>query len=268
VKAATGDEWIRIGSLKAFVDGSLGSSTALFFEPYLSDPSTRGLPSDRLASGNLERWAMAADSAGLQLSVHAIGDSANSLLLDLFEKIVRDNPAWDRRLRIEHAQHIHPRDFERFAHLGVIASVQPYHAIDDGRWAESRIGPERCKTTYPFKSFLDRGVRMCFGSDWTVAPLDPVLGLYAAVTRRTTDGKNPDGWVPAQKITIEQAIRAYTLESAYAAYEEHDKGSLSEGKLADFVVLSHDLLRIDPAQIRDVRVEMTVVGGRTVYRRP
>jgi predicted amidohydrolase YtcJ len=268
VRAATGDEWIRVGSLKAFVDGSLGSSTALFFEPYLSDPSTRGLPSDVLAGGDLERWAMAADSAGLQLSIHAIGDSANSLLLDLFERIVQRNPQWDRRLRIEHAQHIDPRDFERFARLGVIASVQPYHAIDDGRWAETRIGPERCKTTYPFKSFLDHGVRMCFGSDWTVAPLDPLLGLYAAVTRRTTDGKHPNGWVPDQRILIEQAIRAYTLESAYAAYEEDDKGSLSKGKFADFVVLSHNLLEIDSAEILDVRVEMTVVGGRTVYRRP
>jgi predicted amidohydrolase YtcJ len=235
VRAATGDEWIRVGSLKAFVDGSLGSSTALFFEPYLSDPSTRGLPSDVLAGGDLERWAMAADSAGLQLSIHAIGDSANSLLLDLFERIVQRNPQWDRRLRIEHAQHIDPRDFERFARLGVI---------------------------------VDHGVRMCFGSDWTVAPLDPLLGLYAAVTRRTTDGKHPNGWVPDQRILIEQAIRAYTLESAYAAYEEDDKGSLSKGKFADFVVLSHNLLEIDSAEILDVRVEMTVVGGRTVYRRP
>ena len=268
VRAATGDEWIRVGSLKAFVDGSLGSSTALFFEPYVSEPSTYGLPSDVVASGELERWALAADSAGLQLSIHAIGDSANSLLLDLFERIIRRNPGWDRRLRIEHAQHIHPKDFERFARLGVIASVQPYHAIDDGRWAESRIGPERCETTYPFRTFLDQGVRMCFGSDWTVAPLDPLLGLFAAVTRRTTDGRNPSGWVPDQKISIREAIRAYTLEAAYAAYEENEKGSLSVGKLADFIVLSDDLLEIDPGEIRDARVEMTVVGGRVVYRRP
>lgn len=268
VRAATGDEWIRVGSLKAFADGSLGSSTALFFEPYLSDPSTRGLPSDIVASGDLERWALAADSAGLQLSIHAIGDSANSLLLDLFERIVRRNRGWDRRLRIEHAQHIDPKDFERFARLGVIASVQPYHAIDDGRWAETRIGLERCKTTYPFKTFLNQGVRMCFGSDWTVAPLDPLLGVFAAVTRRTTDGRNPDGWIPDQKISVEEAIRAYTIEGAYAAYEEKEKGSLSPGKLADFVVLSHDLLEIDPAKIRDVQVEMTVVGGRMVYHQP
>jgi len=268
VRAATGDEWIRIGSLKAFVDGSLGSSTALFFEPYFSDPSTCGLPSDIVASGDLERWALAADSAGLQLSIHAIGDSANSLLLDLFERIVRNNREWDRRLRIEHAQHIHPKDFERFARLGVIASVQPYHAIDDGRWAETRIGLERCRTTYPFKTFLNQGVRMCFGSDWTVAPLAPLLGVFAAVTRRTTDGKNPNGWIPDQKISVEEAIRAYTIEGAYAAYEEAEKGSLSPGKLADFVVLSHDLLGIDPTKIRDVQVEITVVGGRVVYRKP
>ncbi|HEX9614309.1 MAG TPA: amidohydrolase, partial [Bacteroidota bacterium] len=165
-----GDAWIKIGSLKAFADGSLGSSTALFFEPFTSDSTTRGLPSDILLDGRLEQWALAADKARLQLSIHAIGDSANSRILDLFEKIVATNPPWDRRFRIEHAQHIHPEDFRRFAKLGVIASVQPYHAIDDGRWAEKRIGHERCKTTYPFRSFLENGVRMCFGSDWTVAP--------------------------------------------------------------------------------------------------
>ena len=267
VRAATGDEWIRVGSMKGYADGSLGSSTALFFEPYASDSTTRGLPSDVVLSGDFERWLLAADSSGLQLSIHAIGDSANSLVLDTFESILATNPEWDRRLRIEHAQHIHPRDFERFARLGVIASVQPYHAIDDGRWAEGRIGPDRCRTTYPFKSFLDHNVKMCFGSDWTVAPLDPLLGIYAAVTRRTTDGNNPEGWIPEQKIPVAEAIKAYTIHSAYAAYEEGHKGSLTEGKLADFVVLSHDLLAIDPVTIRDVVVEMTVVGGQTVYRR-
>jgi predicted amidohydrolase YtcJ len=267
VRAATGDEWIRVGSMKAFADGSLGSSTALFFEPYASDSTTRGLPSDIVLSGDFERWLLAADSSGLQLSIHAIGDSANSLVLDIFESILATNPEWDRRLRIEHAQHIHPKDLERFARLGVIASVQPYHAIDDGRWAEGRIGPDRCRTTYPFKSFLDHNVKMCFGSDWTVAPLDPLLGIYAAVTRRTTDGNNPEGWIPEQKIPVAEAIKAYTLHSAYAAYEEDVKGSLTEGKLADFVVLSHDILTIDPVRIPDVVVEMTVVGGQTVYRR-
>jgi len=267
VKAGSGDEWIRIGAMKSFVDGSLGSSTALFFEPYTSDPSTRGLAMDIVTDGRLEKWALAADRAGLQLSIHAIGDSANSLLLDLFEKIVRTNQAWDRRFRIEHAQHIHTKDFRRFARLGVIASVQPYHAIDDGRWAEKRIGHERCKTTYPFRSFLENGVKLSFGSDWTVAPINPLLGIYAAATRRTTDGANPGGWFPEQKITVTEAIEAYTINNAYASFEEKEKGSISVGKLADLVVLSDDILSIDPVKIEGVQVEMTVVGGKIVYSR-
>lgn len=267
IRVPFGDEWIRLGSLKAFADGSLGSSTALFFEPYTSDPSTRGLPSDVLLDGRLEEWALAADKAGLQLSIHAIGDSANSLILDLFEKIVKTNPSWDRRFRIEHAQHVRTKDFKRFAELGVIASVQPYHAIDDGRWAEGRIGHERCKTTYPFKTFLDHKVIMSFGSDWTVAPLNPLLGIYAAVTRRTLDGNNPNGWFPEQKISVQQAIRAYTIDAAYGAFEETEKGSIEVGKLADLVVLSEDILNIDPVQIEKVAVEMTVVGGQVVYDR-
>jgi predicted amidohydrolase YtcJ len=262
-----GDEWIRLGSLKAFADGSLGSSTALFFEPYVSDPSTRGLAMDVVTDGRLEKWALGADKAGLQLSIHAIGDSANSLILDLFEKIVKTNPSWDRRFRIEHAQHIRPKDFQRFAKLGVIASAQPYHAIDDGRWAEKRIGYERCKTTYAFRTFLDNGVKLCFGSDWTVAPLNALLGIYAAVTRRTTDGKNPNGWFPEQKISVQEAIEAYTINNAYAVFEEKEKGSISVGKLADFVVLSDDLLSVDPVSIETIQVEMTVLGGKVVYRR-
>lgn len=261
-----GDEWIRVGSLKAFADGSLGSSTALFFDSYLSE-KTHGLPSDVVLDGRLEKWSLDADRAGLQLSIHAIGDSANSLVLDLFEKIVGANPVWDRRFRIEHAQHIHPKDFERFAHLGVIASAQPYHAIDDGRWAERRIGHERCKTTYPFRTFLDRGVRLCFGSDWTVGPLNPLLGIYAAVTRRTIDGKNPGGWFPEQKITVREAIACYTINNAYAVFEESEKGSISVGKLADLVLLADDILSIPPDRIEQARVEMTVVGGVIVYQR-
>lgn len=267
IQAPFGDEWIRIGSLKAFVDGSLGSTTALFFEPYDSDPTTSGLPMDIVSDGRLERWALAADKAHLQLSIHAIGDKANSILLDLFEKIERENPSWDRRFRIEHAQHINPKDFERFARLGVIASVQPYHAIDDGRWARGRIGAERCRTTYPFRSFLDHKVRMCFGSDWTVGPMNVLLGIYAAVTRRTTDGRNPGGWYPEQKITVDQALRAYTIDCAYAAFEEHEKGSITEGKLADLVVLSRNIRLIDPASIESTEVLMTVVGGTIVYRK-
>ena len=266
VTGRTGDEWVRTGALKAFADGSLGSSTALFFRPYDSDPSTRGLPSDIVLDGSLERWAMKADRAGLQLSIHAIGDSANRLVLRLFEKIAAANPKRDRRFRIEHAQHIDPADFEKFARLGVIASVQPYHAVDDGRWAEGRIGRVRCATTYPFRTFLSNRVALTFGSDWTVAPLNPLLGVAAAVTRRTTDGKNPGGWFPEQKVSVEEALTAYTLRSAFAAFEEAEKGSLTAGKLADCVVLSRDILAIPPEQIENVRVDLTMVGGKIVYQ--
>lgn len=262
-----GDDWIKIGSLKAFADGSLGSSTALFFEPFTSDTTTHGLASDIVLDGRFQSWATSADSAGLQISVHAIGDSANSLMLDLFEQITANNRRWDRRFRIEHAQHIDPKDLGRFRKLNVIASVQPYHAIDDGRWAEKRIGYDRCKEAYPFRSFLDHGVRLCFGSDWTVAPLNPLLGIYAAVTRRTLDGAHPGGWIPEQRITVEEAIRAYTLNNAYASFEENEKGSISVGKFADFVVLSEDILAITPERIESVKVDMTVLGGIIVHER-
>ncbi|MCU0452535.1 MAG: amidohydrolase [Bacteroidetes bacterium] len=267
IEVPFGDEWIRVGSLKAFADGSLGSTTALFYAPYDSDPTTRGLPSDIVLDGRLVQWAIEADRARLQLSIHAIGDSANSLMIDLFDRIRRENPAWDRRFRIEHAQHIHPKDFVRFEQLGVIASAQPYHAIDDGRWAEKRIGHDRCRTTYPFRSFLDAGIKLSFGSDWTVGPLDPLLGIYAAVTRRTIDGATPDGWFPEQKITVAEAVEAYTLTNAYTVFEEREKGSLTPGKLADIVVLSEDIFAIDPVKIEGVRVDVTIVGGRVVYDR-
>lgn len=257
------NHWIKIGGLKEYVDGSLGSSTALFFEPYVQDPSTSGVYTTRPEV--LKRNILEADRAGLHLAIHAIGDRANSELLDMFEGAIKTNGTRDRRFRIEHAQHIDPKDFERFAELGVIACVQPYHAIDDGRWAEKRIGHERCKTTYPFRTFLDSGVKMCFGSDWTVAPLNPILGIDAAVTRRTTDGANPDGWFPEQKITVEEAIEAYTLTSAYASFEDHIKGSIVPGKLADMIVLSEDLLTIRANNIRNVEVLYTIVGGKLVY---
>jgi hypothetical protein len=265
IKAGTGDELIKMGSLKAFADGSLGSSTAWFFEKYNQDTTTFGLPMDIVTDGSMEKWCLDADKNGLQLSVHAIGDRANSYMLDIFEKIVRTNPQWDRRFRIEHAQHVRFQDIPRFAQLGVIASVQPYHCIDDGVWAEKRIGPERIKYTYPFKSFLEAGVKLCFGTDWYVAPLNPMLGLYAAVTRRTLDEKNPDGWIPEQKISIEDAIKCYTINSAYAAFEENIKGSIETGKLADMIVLSDDLLSIDPINIKDVEVLMTIFDGKIIY---
>lgn len=266
IQVPFGTEMIGLGALKAFVDGSLGSSTALFFEKFLNE-DTYGLPMDVVTDGRLERWMTAADSARLQLRVHAIGDSANSLLLDMFDRIVRKNASWDRRFRIEHAQHIHPKDFQRFASLGVIAAVQPYHAIDDGRWAVNRIGDVRCRTTYPFRSFLDAGVKLSFGSDWTVAPLDPLLGIYAAVTRRTIDGANPNGWYPEQRITVREAIECYTINNAYAAFEEQEKGSITAGKLADMVVLSDDILNADPLRIQDMKVMMTILGGTVIYNR-
>jgi predicted amidohydrolase YtcJ len=266
IKYNSGSEKLKLGSLKGFADGSLGSSTAWFFEPYHQDPTTSGLPMDIVIDGSLKKWALDADKNQLQLSIHAIGDRANSYMLDVFEEIIKTNPAWDRRLRIEHAQHVKFDDIKRFAELDVIASVQPYHCIDDGVWAEKRIGPERIKYTYPFRSFIDSGVKLCFGTDWTVAPLNPLLGIYAAVTRRTLDELNPEGWIPEQKIFVEEAIKCYTINSAYAAFEEDIKGSIEPDKLADFVVLSEDILKIDPVKIKDVVVEMTVFDGEIIYR--
>ena len=260
-----GDEWLRIGGLKAFVDGSLGSHTAAFLEPFTDAPGDRGLlvtePDD------LRRWTAGADAAGLHPIVHAIGDRAIRLQLDIFRDVARENGPRDRRFRIEHAQHIAPSDIPRFAELGVIPSMQPYHAIDDGRWAERVIGHERAKTTYAFRSLLDAGARVAFGSDWFVAPPVPLEGIYAAVTRRTLDDRNPGGWIPEQRITVDEALTAYTSTAAYASFEEGEKGSLVRGKLADFVIIDRDLTRIAPEFIRDARIMMTVVGGRIMYDR-
>ncbi len=266
IQYGMGSERLKLGSLKAFADGSLGSSTALFYEPYEGEPDNVGLAMDIVTDGSLKKWSLAADEAKLQICIHAIGDSANALMLNMFEDIVKTNPVWDRRFRIEHAQHVLPGDVDRFAKLNVIASAQPYHAIDDGCWAEKRIGKERLQYTYPFKSFIEKGVKLCFGSDWSVAPLNAILGIYAAVTRRTLDNKNPDGWIPGQKISVEDAIKCYTINNAYASFEENIKGSIEIGKLADFVVLSDDILSIDPVKIKDVKVEMTVFDGEIVYK--
>lgn len=267
IKVGSGNDKLRHGSLKAFADGSLGSSTAWFFEPYHQDTTTSGLAMDIVSDGSLRQWSLDADKNGLQLSVHAIGDKANNYMLNLFQEIVTNNPKWDRRFRLEHAQHVRFEDIPRFAELGVIASVQPYHCIDDGVWAEKRIGSERIKYTYPFRTFLDNKVMLCFGSDWTVAPLNPLLGIYAAVTRRTLDDKNPEGWIPEQKISVEEAIMAYTINNAYASFEEKIKGSIEVGKLADFTVLDQDILTIDPVKIKDVKVEMTVFDGKVIYKK-
>jgi predicted amidohydrolase YtcJ len=260
-----GDDWLRVAGVKGYVDGSLGSTTALFYEPYNDAPETAGLmvtPED-----SLRAWIGAADSAGLQVAVHAIGERANGLLLDIYDSIAKAHGPRDRRFRIEHAQHLRRQDIGRIARTGVIASMQPYHAIDDGRWAEKRIGPERIKTTYAFRSLLDSGAHLAFGSDWTVAPLDPILGIYAAVTRRTLDGKHPEGWIPDQKITVEEALRAYTVGNAYGVFAERNRGKLSPGYKADLVVLDDDLTAIRPEALEDVKVRATVAGGRLIYRK-
>jgi predicted amidohydrolase YtcJ len=258
-----GDAWLSIGGLKGFVDGSLGSRTAAFAAPYADAPANTGL----LVNGpeDLYAWTSGADRAGLQVIVHAIGDRAIHLQLDIFERVAREDGPRDRRFRVEHAQHLAPADIPRFAALGVIASMQPYHAIDDGRWAEKAIGAERAQTTYAFRSLLDARATLAFGSDWPVAPAEPLLGLYAALTRRTLDGLHPEGWVPRQKIALDEALAAYTRDAAYAAFAERDLGTLEPGKLADLVVLDRDLAALPPPEIRDARVLLTVIGGRVVY---
>lgn len=259
------DEWLRIGGVKGYMDGALGSGTAWMFAPFDDEPGNTGVAMPEATS--MEDRVAAADAAGLQVEVHAIGDKANAQILDIFANVAKKNGPKDRRFRIEHAQHLRLADIPRFAELGVIPSMQPYHAVDDGRWAERRLGKERSKTTYAFRSLLDAKAALAFGSDWSVAPISPILGIAAAVTRRTIDGKTPGGWVPEQKIRPEEALRAYTVTAAYAAFEEKEKGSLESGKLADFVVLSGDVLTVRPEQIEKIQVDTTVVGGRVVYSR-
>jgi predicted amidohydrolase YtcJ len=263
-----GDDWVRISAVKGFADGSLGSSTAFFFEPYVDNPQNTGLPgSQMLPGGSMLDSVLYAEKCRLQMCIHAIGDRANAMVLDMYEEAARtsERTSKQRRFRIEHAQHLRPADMARFASLGVIASMQPYHLVDDGSWAEKRIGRERCRTTYAFRSLLEHGVRLAFGSDWNVAPLNPMTGVHAAVTRQTSDGLNPQGWFPEQKLTLDEAIAAYTAGSAYTEFAEDRKGSLAAGKLADVVVLDADLRRIPEDSLKDVRVVCTVVGGRVVY---
>jgi predicted amidohydrolase YtcJ len=268
VRSHFGSEMLRIGGLKGFSDGSLGSTTAFFYEPYNDAPDTRGLAGDEMfPEGAMLERVRAADRAGLQVMIHAIGDRANDQILSIYEKVVRENAEHDRRFRIEHAQHLRPQDIPRFGRDKVIASMQPYHAIDDGRWAEKRIGYERARTTYAFRSLLDSGATLAFGTDWTVAPLDPLLTIYAAVTRRTLDGKHPLGWIPEQKISVEEAVRAYTVGSAYAEFSEKEKGTITPGKLADLVIINSDIFHIDPTEIEKARVVMTILDGKIVYER-
>ncbi len=277
-----GDDWIRMGAVKAWIDGIMGNSTARFYEPYTHNPASRGIwrdimfpferspDSPEAMQSRLERLALDADRAGVQLTVHAIGDEANGYLLDMVERLVAKNGARDRRFRLVHAQVMTPGDIARAGRLGIVAEVQPYHCSDDMRWMEERIGRKRSAGAYAFRSLWDAGVVVSFGSDspGTNASryfLNPMLGLYAAVTRQTLDGEPRGGWFPKERLTIDEALRAYTINTAYAAYEENVKGSLEVGKLADIVVLSDDLFEIAPSQIKDVTVAMTVVGGRVVY---
>lgn len=261
-----GDDWIRVAGVKGFVDGSLGSTTALFFESYLDEPRSRGLmvtPED-----SLRRWIGAADSAGLQVVVHAIGERANALLLDIFDSVATAHGPRDRRFRIEHAQHMRPVEIARLAPLGVLASMQPFHAADDGRWAAKRIRPRQLEGTYAFRSVLDAGATLLFGSDWTVAPLSPFDGLWGAVARETTDGANPDGWMPAQRIALEEALVAYTRANALGVFAEDRWGVIRPGMLADLVVLDRDIRTVSTDDLRGAQAAMTIVGGRVVFQRP
>ena len=260
-----GDDWVKIGGLKGYMDGSAGSRTAYFFQPYSDSAGYSGLLQHPEA--DMRQWIGAADSAGLQIAVHAIGDRANAILLAIYDSVARAHGPRDRRFRVEHAQHLRPEDIPLFGKLGVIPSMQPYHAIDDGRWVEQRIGPERIKTTYAFRTLLHTGAKLAFGSDWTVAPLDPILGVYAAVTRRTLDGKNPGGWVPQQKITVAEALRAYTVGSAYATFDEAKRGVLARGYDADVVVIDRNLFTLPPDSLDRAGVRYTIVGGKVVFRR-
>ncbi len=263
---ATSTDLLVVGGVKGFVDGSLGSTTAWFFEPYTDAPRDRGFPITPAES--LAAWIGAADSAGLQVVVHAIGDRANALLLGIYDSVAKAHGPRDRRFRDEHAQHLRAADIPRFAAQGVIPSMQPYHAADDGRWADKRIGADRSRTTYAFRSLLDARARLTFGSDWTVAPLDPLAGIQAAVTRQTLDGRHPEGWVPEQRITVDEALRAYTAGVAYAHFRERQEGVLRTGMLADMVVLNRDITADGASAIDQARVLITIVGGKVVYDAP
>jgi hypothetical protein len=261
-----GDEWIRLAGVKGVVDGSLGSTTALFFDAYLDEPASTGLAVTPEAE--LRQLVGAADSAGLQVVVHAIGDRANALLMDVFDSVADAHGARDRRFRIEHAQHLRPREMERMAVSSVLASMQPYHAADDGRWAAKRIREPQLRGTYALRSLLDAGVMLVFGSDAPVAPVDPLLGIWAAVARTTIDGANPDGWYPEQRVTVEEALHAYTEANAFATFAEQRRGLLRPGMLADVVVLDRDIRATPPAEIREARVRATIVAGRVVFLAP
>jgi predicted amidohydrolase YtcJ len=263
--SGAGDDWVKIGGLKGFMDGSAGARTAYFFDAYNDSAGYHGLLQN--PEKDMATWIGNADSAGLQIAVHAIGDRANADLLAMYDSVAKVHGQRDRRFRVEHAQHLRREDIPRFGQGRIVASMQPYHAIDDGRWVEQRIGPERIKTTYAFRDLLNTGAPLAFGSDWTVATIDPLWGVYAAVTRRTLDNKNPGGWVPEQKITLAEALKAYTANNAWAVFAEHQWGTLAPGMDGDVVVLDHNLFTMAPESLATARVAVTIVGGKVVYRK-
>mgnify|MGYP001228323929 CR=1 FL=1 len=264
LRYAFGPAMLRVGCLKGYADGSLGSTTAWFFAPYLDAPNTSGLPRAEVTT-TMKQNIVDADKAGLQVMIHAIGDRANATILDYYENAEKMNGPRDRRYRIEHAQHLRMQDIPRFGKLKVIASMQPLHAIDDGRWAGKRLDAERVKGTYAFRTLLDTGAVLAFGSDSPVASLNPLFGIYAAVTRRTLDDKNPNGWIPEQKITVDEAVRGFTWGSAFAEFQEKVKGTLEIGKVADMIILSDDIFTIDPVKIGQAKVLTTIMNGRVVF---
>ncbi len=253
---------LQWGGQKGFIDGSLGSTTAWFYKPYNDQPDTNGFPLHN--EDKIKKLMENADAAGLQLAIHAIGDQAIDTVLKNMSEIAGDTIT-DHRFRIEHFQHPSKQAIAELARTGIIASMQPYHAIDDGRWAEERIGADRIKMTYAFRSILDAGGILTFGSDWPVAPLSPLEGIYAAVTRKTTDDMHPDGWQPQEKITVDEALHAYTSANAYANFEENTAGKIEVGKRADFIILSTDPRKVEPEDIRAINVLKTIVDGKVVY---
>jgi predicted amidohydrolase YtcJ len=259
------DPWLRTGALKMVTDGALGSRTAAMLAPYSDDPSTSGIMT--IAPEKLRALAIERDKAGYQLAFHAIGDKANRIALDVFEAVEKANGPRDRRDRIEHAQIVAPEDLPRFAKLKVVASMQPSHETSDMRWAEQRVGPERIKGAYAWATMKKNGVRLAFGTDYDVEPINPMRGLYACVTRELPEGGPAGGWQPQEKISLEDCIRAYTSGSAYAEFSEGRKGELKAGELADFIVLSGDLTKMPASQFTKTTVLRTVVGGRTVYQK-
>lgn len=256
---------LKWGGLKGYVDGSLGSTTAWFHQPYLDDPASTGLTITDTT--DLRNWVKGADKAGLHVAVHAIGDRANDFILSVYEDADKSNGSRDRRFRVEHAQHVRLESIENFAKQHVIASMHPYHLVDDGIWAYKRLDEKRLRGTYAFKEMMNKGVQVTFGSDWPVAPVDALFGIYAAVTRQTGDGKNPNGWYPDQKISVDEALKSYTANNAYASFMEGKLGVLKAGYYADCAVLDQDLHKIDPAKIKEVKVVLTILNGKEVYKR-